>query len=308
MNGFHEFAVVDKAQNGNATAASASTAVVITSATDSNGHVDKHIEARTGESSSAINSSLKDVRFTQLCANGTNNDSGFELTPKLSKFQTRNTSASCTQLNETLSPTPYISKREPQQLDPKSLKEKLKQLKRPVEENPLAAQVFNYLQIMSACFLSFSHGSNDTANAVGPLVALWQVYQSGYALTESPYDTSMLLLILFGAVSMIIGLWILGHKVITTIGTKITQVTPPSGFAMELGTGFTVLVASKVGIPISTTHCAVGAVVCVGWFKSHEGGVSWKMFRNIAIAWVVTLPVASAVSALAAYLLNLTIA
>lgn len=73
---------------------------------------------------------------------------------------------------------------------------------------------------------------------------------------------------------------------------------------MEIGTAFTVLVASKIGIPISTTHCAVGAVVAVGWMKSHKGGVSWSTFRNIAIAWIVTLPVAGAVSALVAFLLE----
>lgn len=73
---------------------------------------------------------------------------------------------------------------------------------------------------------------------------------------------------------------------------------------MELGTAFTVLFASKLGIPVSTTHCAVGAIVAVGWFKSHEGGVSWKLFKNIVIAWLVTLPVASLVAALLTYLFN----
>lgn len=76
---------------------------------------------------------------------------------------------------------------------------------------------------------------------------------------------------------------------------------------MEIGTAFTVLICSKLGIPISTTHCAVGAVVCVGWIKSHEGGVSWKTFRNIAAAWVITLPVTCAVAAFTAWLLVYTV-
>lgn len=88
------------------------------------------------------------------------------------------------------------------------------------------------------------------------------------------------------------------------LGSRLKHTSAFSGFAMELGTAFTVLIASKVGIPVSTTHCAVGAVVSVGWMKSHKGGVSWKTFRNIAIAWIVTLPVAGAVSALVAFLLN----
>jgi len=192
----------------------------------------------------------------------------------------------------------------PLMVDANCLQAKLKALKRPVEEHPLAMQVFNYLQIMSACFLSFSHGSNDTANAVGPLVGLWLTYKDGDALKDTSNDPTLEYIILFGAAGMIFGLWVLGHKVIQTIGTKIVSVTPPSGFAMELGTAFTVLIASKIGIPVSTTHCAVGAVVSVGWMKSHKDGVSWKTFRNIAIAWIVTLPVAGAVSALVAFLLN----
>jgi len=192
----------------------------------------------------------------------------------------------------------------PSMVDANCLQAKLKALKHPVKENPLANEVFNYLQIMSACFLSFSHGSNDTANAVGPLVGLWLSYKDGNALKDVGSDATLEYIILFGAAGMIIGLWVLGHKVIETIGSKIVDVTPPSGFAMELGTAFTVLIASKIGIPVSTTHCAVGAVVSVGWMKSHKGGVSWKTFRNIAIAWIVTLPVAGAVSAFVAFLLN----
>lgn len=97
-------------------------------------------------------------------------------------------------------------------------------LKRPVEELPLTTTVFTYLQIMSACFLSFSHGSNDTANAVGPLVGLWVTYRTGNALSD---DGTLEYIILFGAASMIIGLWCLGHKVIAMIGTQIVEVTPP---------------------------------------------------------------------------------
>uniref|UniRef100_A0A5S6QF02 Phosphate transporter n=1 Tax=Trichuris muris TaxID=70415 RepID=A0A5S6QF02_TRIMR len=173
----------------------------------------------------------------------------------------------------------------------------------PLAEEPMAQDVFNYLQILSACFLSFSHGSNDTANAVGPLVAIWCTMSEGRANADMTKSGALEYLILFGAGSMIMGLWILGHKVITTIGTKLTEVTSPSGFSMELGTAFTVLVASKLGIPISTTHCAVGAVVCVGWMRTSGGGVSWKTFRNIAIAWLITLPVSGSIAAFASWLL-----
>ncbi|KRX77850.1 putative phosphate permease [Trichinella nativa] len=181
--------------------------------------------------------------------------------------------------------------------------QKLKKLHKHLPEDPLAQEVFNYLQILSACFLSFSHGSNDTANAVGPLVAIWCTVKEGRANVDVASNGILEGLILFGAASMIIGLWSLGHRVINTIGTKLTEVTSPSGFAMELGTAFTVLTASKLGIPISTTHCAVGAVVCVGWMRTSSAGVSWKTFGNIAIAWLVTLPVSGSIAALASFLL-----
>ncbi|KRZ37313.1 putative phosphate permease [Trichinella pseudospiralis] len=194
--------------------------------------------------------------------------------------------------------------------------QKLKKLHEHLPEDPLAQEVFNYLQILSACFLSFSHGSNDTAycnlfikmdqhfiNAVGPLVAIWCTIKEGRANVDVASNGILEGLILFGAASMIIGLWSLGHRVINTIGTKLTEVTSPSGFAMELGTAFTVLTASKLGIPISTTHCAVGAVVCVGWMRTSSAGVSWKTFGNIAIAWLVTLPVSGSIAALASFLL-----
>ncbi len=122
----------------------------------------------------------------------------------------------------------------------------------------------------------------------------------------------------FGALSMVIGLCVLGHRVIQTISKEITEVSAPryppisrhdmsplfSGVSVEIGTAFTVLFASKVGIPVSTTHCAVGAIIMVGMCKSSTEGVSWSKFRSIAMAWLVTLPVSAAIAALFAYLLG----
>uniref|UniRef100_A0A914UU10 Phosphate transporter n=1 Tax=Plectus sambesii TaxID=2011161 RepID=A0A914UU10_9BILA len=173
----------------------------------------------------------------------------------------------------------------------------------PVREDPRAIKVFYFLQILSATFLSFSHGANDTANSVGPLVGMWLAFKTGSASTDASDRADMQYFMLFGAASMVIGLWCLGHRVIRTIGHEITEVTAPSGFAVELGAAFTVLVASKIGIPVSTTHCAVGAVVFVGLTRSSMEGVSWSKFRSIVVAWVVTLPVSAAISALVAYLL-----
>uniref|UniRef100_A0A914WWG2 Phosphate transporter n=1 Tax=Plectus sambesii TaxID=2011161 RepID=A0A914WWG2_9BILA len=175
----------------------------------------------------------------------------------------------------------------------------------PVKEDRKAIEVFNLLQILSASFLMFSHGSNDTANAIGPLVGIWMTYKTGQASTPSDDRLDLQLLILFGAVGQVIGLIVLGHRVIKTLGKEITEVTAPSGFAVELGAAFTTLIASKLGIPVSTTHCAVGAVVFVGLTRTGTlSGVSWTKFRDIIISWLVTLPVSGAVAALVAYLLG----
>lgn len=217
---------------------------------------------------------------------------------------TLNTAGSTAQLIRT-----PISGLEPTKLpqlavDPKSLKARLKDLVIPAEEDPKTIKVFHFLQIMSACFLSFSHGSNDTANSVGPLIGLWLNYKYGLASVDASHDISLEIIIIFGAVSMIIGLWVMGHKVIRTIGSEITKVTAPSGFCMELATAFTVIMGTRLGIPLSTTHCMVGAVVIVGFVKAPKNGVKWRVFGSICLAWITTLPVTMAVSALITYLLG----
>lgn len=88
-----------------------------------------------------------------------------------------------------------------------------------------------------------------------------------------------------------------GRRVIKTIGEDLTKLTASSGFTIEIGAAFTVLVASKIGIPISTTHCKVGSVVFVGWAQTSRGGVDWRLFRNIIFAWAVTVPIAGGLSA-----------
>ncbi|KAJ1373493.1 hypothetical protein KIN20_035903 [Parelaphostrongylus tenuis] len=157
-----------------------------------------------------------------------------------------------------------------------------------VPEDRLTTKVFNALQIVSSSLLSFSHGANDTANTVGPLLAIWLTYQTGYAFGAAETRDDSQLLLAFGAVAMIFGFLILGHRTIKLIAEEITvDMSPVSGFAIELGTAFTVLVCVKVGIPISSTHCAVGAVLFVGLTKSTTEGVSFRTFRKICIVWLL---------------------
>lgn len=153
--------------------------------------------------------------------------------------------------------------------------------------------LFHFLQILTACFGSFAHGGNDVSNAIGPLVALWLIYEQGGVMQEA---STPVWLLLYGGVGICAGLWVWGRRVIQTMGKDLTPITPSSGFTIELASAFTVVVASNIGLPISTTHCKVGSVVAVGWIRSRKA-VDWRLFRNIFLAWFVTVPVAGLFSA-----------
>ncbi|GMT05775.1 hypothetical protein PENTCL1PPCAC_27949 [Pristionchus entomophagus] len=173
-----------------------------------------------------------------------------------------------------------------------------------VTEDPLASKVFNALQMVSASLLSFSHGANDTANTVGPLVAIWLTYKTGWALTPAETRDDMQYLLFFGAIAMIAGFITLGHRTMKLIAQEITtEVSAPSGFTVELGTAFTVLFCAKLGIPVSSTHCAVGAVLFVGMTKSTSEGVDWKVFGKIVIVWLLCFPVSAIISFIMTYIL-----
>ncbi|XP_063788018.1 sodium-dependent phosphate transporter 1 [Pseudophryne corroboree] len=161
------------------------------------------------------------------------------------------------------------------------------------QDKPEVSQLFQFLQILTACFGSFAHGGNDVSNAIGPLVSLWLVYESGNVNTKA---ATPIWLLLYGGVGICIGLWVWGRRVIQTMGKDLTPITPSSGFSIELASALTVVIASNVGLPISTTHCKVGSVVSVGWLRSKKA-VDWRLFRNIFLAWFVTVPIAGLISA-----------
>lgn len=153
--------------------------------------------------------------------------------------------------------------------------------------------LFHFLQVLTACFGSFAHGGNDVSNAIGPLVALWLIYEQGAVLQEA---ATPVWLLFYGGVGICTGLWVWGRRVIQTMGKDLTPITPSSGFTIELASAFTVVIASNIGLPVSTTHCKVGSVVAVGWIRSRKA-VDWRLFRNIFVAWFVTVPVAGLFSA-----------
>ncbi|XP_075945524.1 sodium-dependent phosphate transporter 1-B [Anarhichas minor] len=160
-------------------------------------------------------------------------------------------------------------------------------------DKPEVSTLFQFLQILTACFGSFAHGGNDVSNAIGPLVALWLVYTTSSVTSNEP---TPIWLLLYGGVGICAGLWVWGRRVIQTMGKDLTPITPSSGFSIELASAVTVVVASNIGLPVSTTHCKVGSVVAVGWLRSKKA-VDWRLFRNIFLAWFVTVPISGLISA-----------
>lgn len=153
-------------------------------------------------------------------------------------------------------------------------------------------KIFGYLQIMSACMMAFAHGANDVANAIGPLSAAIGILTTGLIAVESPVPLWALAL---GASGIVVGLATWGWRVIETIGKKITELTPSRGFAAEFGAATTIVLASRLGMPISTTHTLVGAVVGVGFARGLEA-VNLTTTRDILVSWVVTVPIGASVA------------
>ena len=152
---------------------------------------------------------------------------------------------------------------------------------------------FRYLQIVTACYVAFAHGANDVANAVGPMAAVISLWRTHEVMSKVPIPMWVLAL---GGVGIVIGLGTLGYKVMKTVGEKITELTPSRGFSAEFGAATTVLLASKMGLPISTTHTLVGAVIGVGLARG-LGLLNLRVLRDIVASWFLTLPAAALISA-----------
>ncbi|RKZ46347.1 MAG: phosphate permease [Gammaproteobacteria bacterium] len=147
--------------------------------------------------------------------------------------------------------------------------------------------IFAVLMIFTACAMAFAHGSNDVANAVGPLAAIVGIVNSGGEVLQKSIMPPWILLL--GGAGIVFGLITLGFKVMKTVGTKITELTPTRGFAAELSAATTVVLASGVGIPVSTTHTLVGAVLGVGLARGISA-INLRVVGSIFLSWLVTLP------------------
>ncbi|MDL2199738.1 anion permease [Halopseudomonas aestusnigri] len=162
-------------------------------------------------------------------------------------------------------------------------------------------KVFAVLMIFTACAMAFAHGSNDVANAVGPLAAIVGVLHSGGEVASKSLVPGWVLLL--GAIGIVVGLATYGYRVIATIGKHITELTPSRGFAAELATATTVVGASSIGLPISTTHTLVGAVLGVGLARG-IGALNLRVIGTIFSSWVVTLPAGAILSIIYFYILT----
>jgi PiT family inorganic phosphate transporter len=146
--------------------------------------------------------------------------------------------------------------------------------------------LFAQLQILTACYIAFAHGANDVANAVGPLAAIFSVVKTKSVALQVEVPFWMLFI---GGIAVGGGLYIFGTRVLETIGKNITEITPIRGFCAQFGAATTILICSRLGLPVSTTHVLVGSVVGVGIMRG-MGALDLRILKNIAFSWIVTLP------------------
>jgi PiT family inorganic phosphate transporter len=174
-----------------------------------------------------------------------------------------------------------------------------------VRENHFAnvEVTFTVLMVVTACAMAFAHGSNDVANAIGPVAAVVAIATSGEISQEAAVPIYVLLL---GAVGIVVGLATYGFRVMATVGSNITELTPSRGFAATLAAAATVVLASGTGLPISTTHTLVGAVLGVGLARG-IGALNLGVIRTIFMSWIITLPVGAALAIMFFYILQATL-
>ena len=155
-------------------------------------------------------------------------------------------------------------------------------------------RVFRYLQVITACAMSFAHGSNDVANAMGPFAAVYQAWTTG----KTPGKESIVpyWILALGGAGIVLGLATYGYKIMTVLAVKSVKLTNSRGFCIELAAALTVVLASRFGLPVSTTQVTCGAILMIGMMEGSKG-VNWRMAARIAVGWVLTLIIACGVAA-----------
>ncbi|KAI8603262.1 solute carrier family 20 [Dissophora ornata] len=156
-------------------------------------------------------------------------------------------------------------------------------------------RLFSAVQVISACFTSFAHGSNDVANAIGPLATIYYIWENANIdVKKAPVP---LWILAFGGVAIDLGLMTYGYHVMRTLGNKMTYMSPTRGFSAEMGTSITILTCSKLSLPVSSTHCITGATTAIGLLSG--GGfksLNWRLLLGVFVSWILTLPAAGLTS------------
>lgn len=154
--------------------------------------------------------------------------------------------------------------------------------------DPRAEEAFKYVQVFTAICDSFSHGANDVANAMGPFAAIYVVYSTGVVSSESELGNDAFWILAIGGVGIVMGLALYGYKIIAAIGVKIAKITPSRGFAIELGSAIMVIIGTRLEIPLSTTHCQVGATTGVALLEG-AGGINGVVLGKTVFGWIITI-------------------
>lgn len=154
-------------------------------------------------------------------------------------------------------------------------------------------ELFKFAQLTSCCFFSIAHGANDVANAVGPFATVWMVYSTGNVSSKAEVPFWVLV---YGAVALDIGLITMGHYIMAALGNRVTLQTPSRGFCITLGAMFTAMLASRLGIPVSTTHCISGSTIAVGLCNGSTKAINLKLVAIIFLGWIITCPAAGLVT------------
>ena len=158
--------------------------------------------------------------------------------------------------------------------------------------------LFSWMQVFTASAFAFSHGSNDIANAIGPFIAVLDVLKTNEIAAESSVPLAVMVAM---GIALISGLWFVGRYVIKTVGSGLTEMHPASGFSAELSAAAVVMTSSLLGLPVSSTHILIGAVLGVGIVNK---AANWNLMKPIAAAWVITLPASAVVAAVTVSILR----
>lgn len=168
--------------------------------------------------------------------------------------------------------------------------QQIKKAKKLKTEKTVLEQVMGKFQVLSACFVAFAHGSNDVGNAIAPLAAIVYILNNNLVPLETLSIPPWILIL--GGLGIVAGLAVQGKNVIATVGENIITLVPSTGFCAEIATATTILLASRIGLPVSTSHALVGAVIGIGLIAPTQK-VQWAIVRSVILAWVITLPMAA---------------